>query len=189
MSKLSIIESVLYALGQDGIEVSEIKKVCNIDAKEIKSLLKKLQNKYKEDEDCGLVLKNFGKKYFILTKEENASELAKLINIRIKNPLTKSLLETLSIIAYNEPCTKLMVSQIRNADAAFAFDKLESLDLICKKGRASTPGSPFLYKTTDTFLNCFGLKNIRQLPKMINPTFEDTTTEDISFFDSSREEG
>lgn len=187
MNNLSIIESILYAVGLDGIEISDLKRVFDgIEVDIIRADIKKLQLKYENDEQSGFVIKFFGSKVLLLTKEENASFVAKLVHIKTKNPLTNALLETLAIIAYNQPCTKTKVQEIRKIDPSFAFEKLEELNLIQNIGRATSPGSPFLYQVTDKFFNLFGIKNIKQLPKLEDINFDGINQED--FFDANREQ-
>jgi len=185
MNNKSVIESILYTVGNEGVEVSSIKKVLNIPSDEIRTIVKEIGNKMAADPDCGLCIKMFGERYYLLTKQENHEVLAKLIDVKTKNPLTPALFETLAIIAYNQPCTRSKIENIRNTDPTFAVERLIELGLIENLGRAETPGNPFLYGVTQKFFELFGIKSIKELPPIEEVNF-DVTEEDLNFFDSSR---
>jgi len=185
MNYKSILESILYTVGSDGIEVSQIKKVVDLPIPEIKNILKEMATEMANDANCGLCIKMFGEKYYLLTKEANHEFLAKLVDIKTKNPLTPTLLETLAIIAYNQPCTRAKIEEIRNMDPTFAVDRLIELGLIENAGRAETPGNPYLYQVTQRFFELFGIKSLAELPAIEDVDFN-VSDDDLNFFDSSR---
>ena len=185
MNHKSIIESILYTVGSEGIELSALKKVLEIPTQDIKNILKELGTDYANNPNSGLCIKMFGEKYYLLTKESNHEFLAKLVDIKTRNPLTPALLETLAIIAYNQPCTRSKIEEIRNMDPTFAVDRLIELGLIENKGRADTPGNPFLYEVTQKFFELFGIKSLKELPPIEDVDFN-VSDEELNFFDSSR---
>lgn len=185
MSNKSVIESILYTVGSEGVELSSLKKVLNIPTADIKNTLKEMAKEMSDDENCGLCIKVFGEKYYLLTKEKNHEFLAKLVDIKTRNPLTPALLETLAIIAYNQPCTRTKIEEIRNIDPSFAVDRLIELGLIVNTGRADTPGNPYLYEVTQKFFELFGIKSLKDLPPIEEINF-DVADDDLNFFDSSR---
>ncbi|MBQ0045417.1 MAG: SMC-Scp complex subunit ScpB [Mycoplasma sp.] len=185
MSNKSVIQSILYTVGSEGVELSSIKKVLDLPINEIKTTLKEMAKQMSEDEHCGLCIKVFGDKYYLLTKEANHEYLAKLVDIKTKNPLTPALLETLAIIAYNQPCTRAKIEEIRNIDPTFAVDRLIELGLVENIGRAETPGNPFLYSVTQKFFELFGIKSLKELPPIEDVDFN-VADDDLNFFDSSR---
>ena len=185
MNYKSIIESILYVSGEEGIEINEIKKVIDLPTNDIRNLIKELSQQYGNNSDSGLLIKVYGDHYYMLTKPENKDVLSKLIEIKTKNPLNQPLLETLAIIAYNQPCTRGKIEEIRNMDPSYAIDKLENLDLIKNVGRADTPGSPYLYEVTQKFFDLFGIKSLKELPELNNIEF--VADEDINFFDINRQ--
>ena len=185
MNYKSIIESILYTVGSEGIELSAIKKVLDIPSQQIKDLLKEIAVKMANDQDSGLCIKIFGERYYLLTKETNYDALAKLVDVKSKNPLTPALLETLAIIAYNQPCTRTKIEEIRNIDPTFAVDRLVELGLVENLGRADTPGNPYIYGVTQKFFELFGIKSLKDLPPIEDIDFN-VTDEDLNFFDSSR---
>lgn len=183
MNYKSIIESILYTVGSKGIEINELKRILNINVPKIRTILKEMAKQLSNDENCGLCIKIYGDRYYFLTKECNHSYLEKLIISKTRNPLTPSLLETIAIIAYNQPCPKSKIEEIRNMDATFAINRLIELNLIENIGKSDAPGCPYLYQVTQNFFNLFGIKSIRQLPVIEDMNFEE---KDINFFDSSR---
>lgn len=185
MENKSVIESILYTVGSEGVELSSLKKVLGLPINDIKSTLKEMAKEMANDKDCGLCIKVFGEKYYMLTKEVNHEFLAKLVDIKTRNPLTPTLIETLAIIAYNQPCTRAKIEEIRNIDPTFAVDRLIELGLIQNTGRADTPGNPFLYEVTQQFFELFGIKSLKDLPPIDEIDFN-VTDEDLNFFDSSR---
>ena len=185
MNIKSVIESILYTVGSEGVELSALKKVLNVPTDEIRTALKQLGTDYANNPNCGLAIKMFGDKYYLLTKEANHEFLAKLVDIKTRNPLTPALLETLAIIAYNQPCTRSKIEEIRNMDPTFAVDRLIELGLIENLGRDSTPGNPFLYGVTQKFFELFGIKSLKELPPIEEVDFN-VTDDDLNFFDSSR---
>lgn len=185
MNNKSVIESILYTVGAEGIELSSLKKVLNIPTQEIKNLVKEIGTKMANDPESGLCIKMFGERYYLLTKEANYESLAKLVDVKAKNPLTPALLETLAIVAYNQPCTRTKIEEIRNIDPTFAVDRLVELGLIENLGRAETPGNPYLYGVTQKFFELFGIKSLKDLPPIEEVDFN-VTDDDLNFFDSSR---
>jgi segregation and condensation protein B len=183
MTNKAIIQGLLYIAGSDGIELNSIKKVLDIPVDEIRSIIKDLKKQYDEDENTGLTIKIFGSSYYLLTKLEIKDYVSKLVDIRVKNPLSPALLETLAIIAYNHPCTSIKVEEVRGTNCDSAIKRLIDLKLIENVGRASTPGRPYLYELTQNFFNLFGIKNLSDLPKI---NFEDNQDLDQSFFDVNR---
>lgn len=177
----SIIESLLYVSGQDGIELSEFKRVLEIKTDEIRNYLKDMAKDYQSNSNRGLIIENYGDKYFLLTKKSNKDIIAKLFDVKIKNPLSTSLLETLAIIAYNAPCPGSKIEQIRGHSASNQIERLIKLDLIKNVGRATTPGCPYLYDVTPKFFATFGIKSIKELPN-INKVFDQNNSNDEDFF-------
>lgn len=186
MNNTSIIESILYTVGADGADINTFKKVLNLSAEEITKLIDELQTKYEKDESCGLLIKKYGNSFYLLSKEQNNEFIAKAMNYVAKNPLTPAMMETLAIIAYNNPCTSTKIEKIRGIDSKNAINKLLSLNLIKEDGRDTTPGCPYLYKTTQEFLNLFGIKSLSSLPKLKDSNEDLVEEADIDFFNSNR---
>lgn len=182
----SIIESLLYTVGSEGIEISTIKKAVDLPTEEIHKILKQMQQEFIFNPDRGLLIACFDKTYRLLTKKENHEFISKIFDIKTKNPLSQSLLETLSIIAYNQPCTNSIIEQIRGHNALNSLERLEKMGLIACVGRSSKPGRPYLYEVTQNFFNIFGIKSLKDLPKLSEDLTLDSLDQSIDFFGSNR---
>ncbi|MDR3330412.1 MAG: SMC-Scp complex subunit ScpB [Mycoplasmataceae bacterium] len=183
MSSKSIIESILYVSGSDGVDIADIKKVINLPTDDIRNIIKEIKSSYESNLDSGFTIKVYGSHYYLLTKPENKEFISKLIDVRLKNPLTPAVMETLAIIAYNTPCTGVKVDEIRGSSSDGALKRLESLELIKNVGRSNTPGRPYVYEVTQKFFNLFGIKSLNELPKI---NTEDGDLENVDFFNANR---
>lgn len=180
----SLIESAMYICGNDGVSISDLKRLTNAQPNTIKKIIKDWNSELEKDQTRGLIIKNFGERYKLFSKAENREDLSRLITIKYRNPLSAKVMETLAIIAYNQPCTRAIIEDIRAKDPTATIDKLIDLGLVAEAGRADTPGRPLLYTVTHKFYDIFGIKNLSELPKInINQPFDDG---DISFFDTTR---
>ena len=119
-----------------------------------------------EAEDRGIRLIEVGDKYQLCTKNEYYDILASIVNMPKKHVLTDVLLETLSIIAYKQPVTRIEIEKIRGVSCEHAVNKLLEYDLIKEFGRLDAPGKPILFGTTENFLRCFGVTSISDLPQI-----------------------
>ncbi len=180
----SIIESALYVVGQTGVSIGDLRRMTNASSSTIKKILKDWSNELEKDESRGILIKQFGDYYKFYSKPSNKEDLNKLITIKYKNPLSTKVMEVLAIIAYNQPCTKTIIEEIRLKDPTSTIQKLIDLGLVIDAGRASTPGCPILYTVTPKFYDIFGIKSLLELPKIAvdQPYFDENT----SFFDTTR---
>ncbi len=180
----SIIESALYVVGQTGVSIGDLRRMTNASSATIKKILKDWANDLEKDSSRGILIKQFGDYYKFYSKPSNKEDLNKLITIKYKNPLSTKVMEVLAIIAYNQPCTKAIIEDIRLKDPTATIQKLIELGLVIDAGRASTPGCPILYTVTPKFYDIFGIKSLSELPKVTidQPYFDENT----SFFDTTR---
>ncbi len=185
----SIVESLLYIKGRDGTTVNEIKKVINLPVDDIRKLLKEMKKEYDQNVDRGITIQQYGDTYRLLTKKENHDILTLIYDTKTKSPLTQSLLETLAIVAYNQPCPSSLIEKIRGHNALNGLEKLTKLDLIKCIGRANTPGKPYLYEITNKFYDLFGIKSMKELPNIDENINLDDLDNSFDFFDSSKEDG
>lgn len=185
----SIVESLLYIKGRDGTTVNEIKKVINLPVDDIRKLLKEMKKEYDQNVDRGITIQQYGDTYRLLTKKENHDILTLIYDTKTKSPLTQSLLETLAIVAYNQPCPSSLIEKIRGHNALNGLEKLTKLDLIKCIGRANTPGKPYLYEITNKFYDLFGIKSMKELPNIDKNINLDDLDNSFDFFDSSKEDG
>ena len=162
----SIIEAILFTMGE-AVEVSKLAEVLEMDVKAVKAVLKTMEACYRE-EDRGIMLTWLEDSVQLCTKPQMYEYLIKIAKAPRKMTLTETVLETLSIIAYKQPVTRVEIERIRGVSCDHAINKLLEYDLICELGRLDAPGRPLLFGTTEQFLRCFGVSSIEDLPE-VNP--------------------
>lgn len=160
-----IIEGLLYVQGDQGLTIKEVSDILEISEDNAKQLILSLKQDY-IDEDRGLRINYLGNSFKLTTKEEHKEYFKKLLENPQNNTLSNQALETLAIIAYNEPLTRIDVDEIRGVDSVYVMRRLLAKGLIKECGRSDKPGHPILYKTTDEFLDYFGLASKEELPKI-----------------------
>ena len=157
----SIIEGILFVAG-NGVEVDEIAEKLQIDKKEL-SAVEELQQKY--NETSGIQIISYKNKIQLCTNPEFADAISIVLNPIKERALTKTALETVAIIAYQQPITRLEIENIRGVGSDYAIQLLLSHNLIEVVGRKDVVGKPLLFGTTDEFLKRFELKSLEDLPK------------------------
>lgn len=174
MELKKVLDGLLFVAGDEGITYLQIKNILEINDEEVKDLIENLES---ECENRGVTIQKFGDKIKYITKKEHASYYKRLFNNEESGILSPSALETLAIIAYNEPVTRVMIDEIRGVSSAHIVRKLVFRNLIKEKGRSNLPGRPILYGVTDEFLDYFGLESLEDLPPA--PEIEDQKEEDL----------
>lgn len=164
MSKLAEIEAVLFVAGEDGLRVRQIAELLSIPPTGVTQSLEKLAEKYQKDEDSSLALLETSNTYKIVTKQDFAELLREYSKAPINQSLSRAALETLSIIAYKQPITRVEVDEIRGVNSSGAISKLQIFDLIRENGKKEVLGRPNLYVTTDYFLDYMGINSLEELP-------------------------
>ena len=161
----AVLEGLLFVVGEDGLTLEQIEDVLEINEEESKELLMSLKKDY-EDDSRGLRIDFLGNRFKLTTKFEHREYYQKLIENPETNVLSQSALETLAIIAYNEPITRVQVDNLRGVGSVQMIRKLVAKGFIKEVGRSDLPGRPILYETTSDFLDYFGLATIEDLPDM-----------------------
>jgi len=156
---LDIIEGMLYLAGDDGVDIKQVAGVLEISKKEATLLMDQFTEIYGNKALKGIVLVNFGGRYKLAT---NADYLVEQSSASLSN----AALETLAIIAYNQPITRAGVEDIRGVGCDAMIRKLVAKALIKEVGREDTPGMPILYGVTDEFMDTFGLTTLEELPDL-----------------------
>ncbi len=159
----AILEGLLYIQGDTGVTVDDVIKVIGINEEEAKQLIQELKSDY-EREDRGLRIKYLGNTFKLTTKEEHKKYYQRLVETPRYQSLSNASLETLAIIAYKEPITRIEVDELRGVDSTYVIRKLLAKGLIKECGKSDLVGHPLLYKTTDEFLNYFNLSSKDDLP-------------------------
>lgn len=162
----AVMEAVLFTMG-DSVEISKLADVIGEDVKTTKKILDEMAQRY-EQEDRGIVLTQFDSAVQLCTKPDMYEYLIKIAKSPRKMTLTDTVLETLSIIAYKQPVTRIEIEKVRGVSCDHAINKLLEYDLITELGRLDAPGRPLLFGTTEQFLRCFGVKSLEELPEL-NP--------------------
>lgn len=165
MKNKAVLEGLLFVVGEDGLTLDQIEEVLEISEEEVKEVVNELKHSY-ENEDRGLRIDFLGNRLKLTTKFEHREYYQKLLENPETNILSQAALETLAIIAYNEPLTRMQVDKIRGVSSGQMIRKLVAKGLIKESGRSDLPGRPILYETTNDFLDYFGLKDIQELPDM-----------------------
>ena len=171
----AVLEGLLFVVGDDGITISEICNILEVNEKTAKELVLSLKNDYL-NEERGLRIDYLGNSLKLTTKSEHKEYYKKLIE-ESNHTLSESALETLAIIAYNEPITRIRVDEIRGISSSQMIRKLVAKGFVKEAGRENIPGRPILYKTTDDFLDYFGLSSKEDLPKLEENSSDDTETD------------
>ena len=161
-----IIEAILFTMG-DSVEIGKIARALEQDEETTRKVIHKMMDKYVA-EDRGVRIIELDGAYQMCTKTEMYEYLIRVASQPKKHVLTDVLLETLSIIAYKQPVTKLEIEKIRGVKSDHAVNKLVEYNLACEVGRLDAPGRPILFGTTEEFLRCFDVQSVEELPDM-NP--------------------
>ena len=162
----AVLEAILFTLG-DSVEISRLAEVIEENKKVTKELLEEMKQSYRA-EDKGIELIELEDAVQLCTKNEMYEYLIKIARTPRKHVLSDTMLETLSIIAYKQPVTKLDIERIRGVSCDFAVNRLLEYNLIQELGRLDAPGRPMLFGTTEQFLRSFGVKSLSDLPEL-NP--------------------
>ena len=162
----AVMEAILFTMG-DSVEISRLAEVIECDKKQTRELLEEMKHSYQAGEK-GIELIELEDAVQLCTKNEMYEYLIKIAKTPRKYTLSDTMLETLSIIAYKQPVTKLDIERIRGVSCDFAVNRLVEYDLVQELGRLDAPGRPMLFGTTEQFLRSFGVKSLSDLPEL-NP--------------------
>ena len=185
MEQLGILEGILFVMGDEGCDLKTLSEIMEISEEEVKSLLKELKKNY-ESKDRGLRISYLGDAFKLTTKQEHKKYYESLAINPGTNKLSQAALETLAIIAYNQPITNPEVSEIRGVQSGQIIRKLVAKGLLKEVGKSELAGRPNLYRTTSEFLDYFGLATIEDLP---NIEIEETKeNDDVELFSSTYKE-
>jgi len=159
-----VIEAVLYTMGES-VPLDKLAYVIGHDEETTRKIITSLMDRY-VDESHGISIIELDGSYQMCTKKEAYEYLIKIAKQPKKYVLTDVLLETLSIIAYRQPVTKIEIGKIRGVSSDHAVNKLIEYQLVEEVGRMDAPGRPILFGTTEEFLRRFSVSSIRDLPTL-----------------------
>lgn len=166
MNLKAVLEGILFIVGDEGTTIKDICNILNVSEEEVKKLLLELKNDY-EKSDRGLRISYLGNAFKLTTKEEHKEYYEKLVSDNRTSSLSNAALEVLAVIAYNEPVTRMQVDEIRGVNSSQLIRRLLALGLIKVCGKSDSLGKPNLYKTTNDFLDYFGLSSKDDLPDIV----------------------
>lgn len=173
-----ILEGLLYVQGDVGLTLKEVMSILNVNEEDAKRIVYQLKVNY-ENENRGLRLSYLGNTFKLTTKQEHREYYEKLLENPSTHVLSQAALEVLAIIAYNEPITRGKIDEYRGVESTFVIRKLLAKGLIKEAGKSDMPGHPILYKTTDDFLDYFGLSTKEDLPDITALEINDTEEKDL----------
>lgn len=161
----SAIEALLFASGEP-LGIHELSVHLEEKSKTIEVIIQEMMEAYEKVQTRGIKLISIKGKYQLVTKGENAEYIQKLLKKNKRQSLSQASIESLAIIAYKQPITRIDIDEIRGVKSESAIQRLIEKDLIKEVGRLEVPGRPILYGTTDEFLRQFDLSDLKQLPSL-----------------------
>ena len=167
----AIIEAILFTMG-DSVEVSRLAAALELSEAWVREIVRRMMERY-EEEDRGIRIVELENSFQLCTKTEYYDYLIRVAKQPKKYVLTDVLLETLSIVAYKQPVTRLEIEKIRGVKCDHAINKLIEYGLIEEVGRLDAPGRPNLFGTTEDFLRSFGVSSVTELPQISPEQIED----------------
>ena len=165
----AIVEGLLYVVGEDGVKVEQIALAINKSVEDTKTIIENIQRKY-ASELYGIELVGYGSVYKFITKKDVYPYAQELFGVTKPSTLSQSALETLAIIAYKQPITRVEIEELRGVNAEMMLRKLQARNLIREVGRSDAPGRPILYEVTEEFMDSFKLYTLNELPDL--PKYE-----------------
>lgn len=172
----AIVEGLLYVVGEDGAKLEQIALAIEKSKEDTKAILENIQRKY-ASELYGIELVGYGSIYKFITKKDVYPYARVLFGASKTNSLSQSALETLAIIAYKQPITRIEIEELRGVNAEMMLRKLQARNLIKEVGRSDAPGRPILYEVTEEFMDSFKLYTLNELPDL--PEYESENTKEL----------
>ena len=161
----AIVEGLLYVVGEDGIRAEQLAVVIEKSLEDTNIILQNIQRKY-ASELYGIELVGYGSIYKFITKKDIYPYAQALFGETKTNSLSQAALETLAIIAYNQPITRIEIEELRGVSAEVMLRKLQARNLIKEAGRSDAVGRPILYEVTEEFMDSFKLYTLNELPDL-----------------------
>lgn len=185
MSRLAEIEVLLFVAGEEGLTVRNLADILELPPSALLQQLDQLAEKYQSDSQSGLALLESSQRYKLVTKKDYANLLRLYAKTPMNQSMSRALLETLSIVAYKQPITRIEIDEIRGVNSSGAISKLQTFGLIRENGKKEVLGRPNLYITTEYFLDYMGMNSLEELPPV---TELDLVAEETELF-AERKEG
>jgi segregation and condensation protein B len=174
----SAIEALLFASGEP-LSLQDLVNHLEEKSKLIEIIIQEMMEEYEVTRDRGIKLICIKGSYQLVTKAENSDYIQKLLKKNKRQSLSQASIESLAIIAYKQPITRIDIDEIRGVKSESAIQRLIEKDLIKEVGRLEVPGRPILYGTTDEFLRQFELKDLKELPSLDLFGQDDSNEDDL----------
>lgn len=178
MNLKAVLEGILFIVGDEGTTIKDMVNVLGVNEEEVKGLLLELKKDY-ENDNRGLKISYLGNAFKLTTKEEHKEFYEKLVTDSKTTNLSNAALEVLAVIAYNEPITRLEIDEIRGVNSSQIVRRLLARGFIKVCGKSDNIGKPNLYRTTNDFLDYFGLSSKDDLPDLIYQSREENDNGDL----------
>ena len=176
MDIVTIAEGLLYIVGDDGLKLEQLAATLERSEDETRAILGIIRQRY-DSVDKAVELVSYAGKYKFVSKREIYPYAQRLYHNFKPETLSQSALETLAIIAYKQPVTRIEIEELRGVGCEVMLRKLLTRNLIREAGRSEAPGRPILYEVTDEFLDCFELVSLEELPDL--PSYEDEAKNEL----------
>ena len=173
--KKAALEAILFAMG-DSVELDRLAAAIEETPEETGRLLARMKESW-EKENRGVCLVEYEGSFQMCTRGDMYEYLIRVAKAPKKYALTETLLETLSIVAYRQPVTRLDVERIRGVNSDHAISRLVEYGLVMELGRLDAPGRPLLFGTTEQFLRTFGVSSLEELPRLDEGKLEEFRAE------------
>jgi segregation and condensation protein B len=177
-----IVESLLFAAGDEGLTIKQISTVLEIEEVEAERIVRGLMDELSKNENRGIAVVQLAGTYQLATKKENSVYLKKLVESPSTSTLSQAALETLAIIAYKQPITRAEIEEIRGVKTERPLQTLVGKVLVKEVGRAEGTGRAILYGTTKEFLDYFGLRSLEELPPLPEKVDDEFVQEEADLF-------
>ncbi|WP_368651993.1 SMC-Scp complex subunit ScpB [Ornithinibacillus sp. 4-3] len=180
---MGVIEGLLFVSGEEGLSLHQLSKIIEVPIWSIEHAVEELQKSYAQSHR-GLVIMKSNQIYHLTTKTDHSIYIKRLFSTPTNTRLSQAALETLAIIAYQQPITRTEIEEVRGVNSDRPVQTLLARQLIEEVGRKETVGRPVLFGTSKDFLTYFGLTSIEELPNLNdNIELEDIVEEADLFFD------
>lgn len=167
------MEAVLFASGQP-VSVKRLAQGLELDLPTTQKIVDMLYDEYKQDKEKGIEILKLEDSYQMCAKREYIEPIRTLLQLKKGTQLSQAAMETLAIVAYNQPVSRSFIEEIRGVDCSGTLNSLVEKELVMESGRFDLPGRPIAYKTTENFLRCFSLRSLSDLPSVHQVELEES---------------
>ncbi|MBE6852859.1 MAG: SMC-Scp complex subunit ScpB [Ruminococcus sp.] len=173
VEKISAVEAILFAYGEP-IAAEQLSEASGIELQSLDKIIRLLNDRY-DEADSSLQVLRLDDSYQLATRKQYSPYVKRAFETGRNAALSSAALESLAVVAYNQPVTKSFVETVRGVDSSAVMNKLVEKGLIEEAERLEVPGRPIAYKTTKNFLRCFGISSLSELPPLKEQDSEQTT--------------